>query len=107
MFIRLILLLLISLSVKAQQPCICIVLDKQNKHFLDSLHPIFQPYMDSVHIDYQPILLRDSAHWILGTQMLSDPLWRPVLGTIYTAGYSDSIQVQYVDTSRMIITKMR
>ena len=101
MRILIIILFLWTNFVKAQS--YQIVLDKANKHYLDSLHVIYSDYLiNHNHVDYKPAMLADSAHWILPPQILSDTSFSRVYNAIIGAGLQDSIIVRVVNENEMI-----
>jgi hypothetical protein len=59
--------------------------------------------MDSIHVDYQPVMLMDSIHWVLPLKIITDPAYAPIMAVITRQGYGDSIIVEQVDTSRFML----
>jgi hypothetical protein len=91
------LILFFPLFMKSQQTFI--VLNKQQKHFMDSVHTVFMGYLSHNLVDYQPEILKDSIHWILPTKIITDTNFSLIYNAIIRKGYGDSISVEIVPDS--------
>lgn len=77
-----------------------ITLHANNVHWLDSVRSIDSTYLvGHNHVWFEPIQARDTTIYFLPVNVITDTNFTRTRNRIYQANFSDSIQIQNVDTS--------
>ncbi len=99
-------ILLMCVFCKAQT--FIVLTTYQRDSLINILLPNFQTYMNNSpvgKIELAPIMLADSSHYILPTDLLLKPEWKPLKDAFTNAGYIQKLIIRQVSDSEFVKPK--